>query len=726
MPRIPDLVSDSKLETFLRPDGKFHTYSEVTHGRQRISWQERWNREKVLGEGGFGRVWLEACTQGKSQGSLRAVKTMPKKRNASYAIDYNRELEAIAKFSHRKYEACFVKSFGWYESTEIIYIAMEYLPDGDLHTYLQDIRSKLSPEEAGQVTLQILEGLHFMHTNGFAHRDIKPGNISIKSRPPQNWWIKLADFGISKRAEDGNGPSTIKGTPGFMAPELRGFGQQYRGDGSVDFQAADMWALGEVTFRMLTGDLGQVICPSAKLLPSAGENAANFVTRLLDVALQARIKASDALNHPWMRPFRNKAGGTSLPASIPSDTSVRFDQTTIQSEAPSARWSAVFEIGYGNSATGPVSETPAPVFNSYGEKRRQSTKTDHILNHGHPQHIPKAPEQSRQGRFDTDAEIVTDRSVSIPNTLATLRSAPASTERQKRQVNPDRGLSHRYSFDKIASTESKREWTAWLTLERRHPSCSGLPSEGHNSAVLDVAFSPNGKTLASASYKTVTMWDGKTGAALQTLEGHESHVNLVAFSPDGKTLASASWDKTIRLWDIRTGAALQILEGHEGGVRDVAFSPDGKTLTLALNSRDNTVVLCDSRSGGKLHRFEGHSDRVTGVAFSPDSKTLASASWDKTIRLWDIRTGAALQILEGHEGGVRGVAFSPDGKMLASASYDRTIVLWEVGVWDGRLGAALQRLQGHNEAVAAVVFSPDGTTLASGSSDTTVRLWKQS
>jgi WD40 repeat protein len=239
---------------------------------------------------------------------------------------------------------------------------------------------------------------------------------------------------------------------------------------------------------------------------------------------------------------------------------------------------------------------------------------------------------------------------------------------------------------------------------------------GHKGSVYSVSFSPDGRLLASASNdSTIKLWS-LDGNQLKTLSGHKGPVYSVSFSPDGRLLASASGDNTVKLWSLESGSLLTTLKGHEKLVSSVSFNPNGKTLASA--SGDGTVKLWNV-DGKEIKTLKAHSNSgvVTSVSFSPDGKTIASASLENTIKLWS-SDGSEIRILEGHGAGVYRVSFSPDGKTLASASGDGAIKLWS-----SSNGSELVTLKGHNAGVQSVSFSPDGKTLASASADDTVKLW---
>ncbi|KAK8137469.1 hypothetical protein PG984_002962, partial [Apiospora sp. TS-2023a] len=308
--QLSDLVQDSKLETETLDSYTQHIFYETgrTAHQRRVRRSEKWVRQRFLGRGSYGTVHLERCITGDEQEErLRAVKEIKKYIVSGEELDYARELEAIAKFSNHNYAHCFVTSQGWFETNESVFIVMEYLADGDLQRYLT---RPLPETEAKNIISQVLEGLQYMHDNGFAHRDLKPSNIMVVTSGP-DWFVKIADFGISKRRQqDVTSLHTLRrGTFGFAAPEVFGF----MPDSTYTF-SVDMWSLGAVAYRILTNcipfptlaDLsaymmGQAMFPSTSFrLHNVSMIAQDFIMTLMATDPKERLTATTASMHQWL------------------------------------------------------------------------------------------------------------------------------------------------------------------------------------------------------------------------------------------------------------------------------------------------------------------------------------------------------------------------------------------------------------------------------------------
>ncbi|HJT55144.1 MAG TPA: protein kinase [Ktedonobacteraceae bacterium] len=302
---------------------------------------------------------------------------------------------------------------------------------------------------------------------------------------------------------------------------------------------------------------------------------------------------------------------------------------------------------------------------------------------------------------------------------------------------------------------------------------------GHADRLMGLAWSPDGKYIASASAdKTVQVWEASSGKTVITYAEHTEWVKAVVWSPDGMHIASAGADMTVHLWDVMTGRTVLIYRGHSNLISTVAWSPDSKY--IASGGYDRTIAVWDAFTGEDFGFYHGHAPQnmINAVSWSPDSRCIASGSDDGTVHIWPVEHirgiifkqkrsfKKSIFVYSKHTGWVKAVAWSPNGKRMASGSWDNTVHLWDptnghffyihaehtswinavawspnsarlatasndgaVHVFDANTGRELFTkrtfftYEGHRDDVRAVAWSPDGTRIASGGNDGVVKVW---
>jgi WD40 repeat protein/tRNA A-37 threonylcarbamoyl transferase component Bud32 len=559
------------------------------------------------------------------------------------------------------------------------YFSMAFIAGGTLAARVHE--GPLPPKEAARLVKQVAEAVAYAHDRGIIHRDLKPGNILLDKQGHP----KVTDFGLAKRVS-GISHLTVAGqvlgTPSYMPPE------QASGLGDKVGPLADVYSLGAILYCLLIG--------------RPPFQSAHVMDTLRQVMEQEPVSPRQ-LNGAVSRDL-----DTICLKCLQKEASRRYSSALALAE----------DLGH-YLAGEPIRARPIgkaerswrwckrnPVIASLGGALFFSLVLGTIISCYFAVRAMAEAETAKANEKRAEEEkLLSDRRRYIAEIVK------AERDWKDGQI----GLVEAKLKELAAELPDLRGFE-WFYLQRLcHLDLRTI--QEHNGSAFRVAFSPDGRWLASAGKdKVVKICNGATASVEHILTGHDGEIYDIAFSRDGRWLASASQDKTVRIWDAISWQEKRILPGHTKEVWCVALHPNGQW--LASGSDDKTVRVWNLATGQELRTLSGHTRGVSSLAFSPDGLLLVSASFDDTIKIWDAATGAPKETLSAHKDSVRHVAFSRDGRLLASASQDQSVKLWNTNTW-----RELHSLAGHSAYFNSVEFSPDGQRVATAGNDGIIRVW---
>jgi len=684
---------------------------------------------KVIGRGGMGVVWLAEQDQPvRRRVALKLIKS--ELASQEVLARFDAEKQALALMDHQNIAK--VLDAGT-TNDDRPYFVMELVDGIPITQYCDE--NKLSVDQRLKLFVSVCKAVQHAHQKGIIHRDLKPTNVLVTVIDGEAV-PKVIDFGLAKAVKQNMKLTDatmltefgkVVGTVQYMSPEqaeLKGMEAQ-----DIDTRT-DVYSLGVMLYELLTGStpldkefLGRNALfkilemireedpprPSNRL--SSASNDVNSEVSDLRRTNPARLQRLLQGELDWvvMKALeKDRTRRYQSASDFAQDLSNYLTGAMVAARPPSA-WYQIQKFARRNRglvsamlAIGIV--LLAGVFGTTYGLIRANQKTKLAVEKTEEANEERVNSVRSEKRATAEAQRARDSDATAKFQLAVARydAKRAAEARSILHQIPDE---YRDNFE-------------WHYCKRRFQG-SDVTCYGHTGEVYDVAFTPDGKRVTSASGDgKIKIWDSTTGRELTTLEGHEGPVMALAVSPDGSQIASAGDGGAVKIWDVMSGEAIFEMRGHSDAIDCLAFSPNGNRIASA--SGDKTIKLWDAQSGKEIRTIIGHAGAVLGVAFSPDGKRLASCSHDdKTVRIWDSLSGKQIKIVRQDRANSRRLAFSPDGTRLATISYSR-FSLWDTNTWQ----LVAENRLAHDRIIRCVAFSPDGIRFATANDDATVKIWE--